>query len=90
MKKEHICHHYCEECQIEHTHLSFTEIICDVCGGTLSHYGYLICEVGKNSPISLTINGIEYDFCNYKCLLKFILGELQKEKPNDLIYGEEK
>lgn len=59
---------------------SDTVYICDTCGKQLSHKGYIIREVGSFFPLKLTAGEIDYDFCNWKCILNFIIAELTKEK----------
>ena len=51
-----------------------TNIVCDTCGEICEFH-----EIGETALI-LKINDSEYHFCNYSCLLKFILEELKKEK----------
>jgi len=80
MKREKYCGQYCEECHAMHKHLINTEIICDTCGTQLSTGGHLIDEIEKDTIIELTINYVNYEFCNYQCLLKFITAELKKER----------
>lgn len=52
---------------------------CDTCGDQL--------EIGVPITISFGyghgLDGEEYHFCKYQCLLTFILDELKKEKSND-------
>lgn len=54
------------------------EYYCDTCGNQL--------EIGVPITISFgyghNLDGEEYHFCNYQCLLPFILGELKKENKN--------
>jgi predicted RNA-binding Zn-ribbon protein involved in translation (DUF1610 family) len=58
---------------------------CDTCGNNLTQKrNHYIQELGKSiavrdSSIILNFNEVGYDFCNYQCLLKFILEELKKE-----------
>lgn len=62
------------------------EIIkCVHCGGfTDILYKCDMCGENKWLPIlTLIIDLEEYHFCNYKCLLQFILGEIKKEKKNE-------
>jgi hypothetical protein len=81
MKKEIIC----QECPCPY--IIGTEIICDTCGTKLN----LIYELGEDTVIELKFNGVDYDFCNWKCLLSFVLGELKKQNPETRFeYGREK
>jgi hypothetical protein len=45
---------------------------CDTCG-----------ESNWLPNLTLIVDLEEYHFCNYQCLLKFIVEELKKEKLND-------
>ena len=74
MKKELLC----KECQ---TNIN-SEYYCDECEKRLDIGGHFICEVGKPSIIEMERNGVIYHFCNYLCLLDFILKELRKERGN--------
>lgn len=73
---------YCEDCGREKSSYK----ICDNCGERLRDY--CITEIGtkildlKGNPISFNIEGQEYDFCSLKCLLKFVIEELEKENQN--------
>jgi len=61
--------------------------ICDVCENTLSGFYDLN---GKN-PIRVIKDNVNYDFCNIKCLLQFVLNELKKQNPRKNIeLGKEK
>jgi YHS domain-containing protein len=65
------------------------EYYCDTCGIDLYKeiYGVPITiEFSYGHPL----DGSEYHFCNYTCLLQFIIAELNKEKPNDKLYGKDK
>jgi len=65
----------CTECGQQ----SNSDYYCDTCGDNL---------ITKCQGIPITISfgygsnldGEEYHFCNYQCLLKFIVEELKKEK----------
>lgn len=71
MKKETIC----TECN----HISEINYYCDTCSDNL---------ITKYSGIPITVSfsygsdldGEEYHFCSYKCLLEFIVAEEKKEK----------
>jgi hypothetical protein len=43
------------------------------------------CDMCGNAPcfLHLSVFDTDYDFCNWKCLLKFIVAELRKESGND-------
>jgi len=56
------------------------KICCDTCDSKLSINGNSIYTVGQSTYIDLNINGVEYHFCNYKCLQIFVNEELKKEK----------
>lgn len=53
---------------------------CDTCGKST--------EQGESIPIRIEfsyghdLDGAYYDFCNYDCLLKFVIEEIKKEKGN--------
>jgi len=57
---------------------SHEETVCDVCGTQLSQNSYIIKEIGNPFPIELIVGNTRYDFCNYRCLLDYILAELKK------------
>jgi hypothetical protein len=67
----------CKECGHTESHY---ETICDVCGTQLSSHGYIVREMGSFFPLKLTMGGTDYDFCDFKCILKFIIDGLTKEK----------
>jgi hypothetical protein len=67
----------CKECGHTESH---TVLICDTCGTQLGQNGYIIKEVGSLFPLELTMGGTDYIFCDFKCILKFIIDELTKEK----------
>ena len=81
-----VIHNSCNACNHTESH---DEIVCDVCGTQLSSGGYIIQECGNKFPIEMTFNGIECAFCNWQCLLKFILEEIKKENPRtDIEFGK--
>jgi len=51
------------------------EHICDTCGATLKIDNATLAA----NAIYLTHLDTEYDFCNWQCLLQFIVDELKKE-----------
>ena len=60
---------------------SYNEISCDTCGKNLSiGDGYIIKEIGNPFPLKLSLGNVDYDFCNYKCAISFLIDELTKEK----------
>lgn len=64
---------------------------CDTCGDNLitKYIGVpIIVSFGYNS----NLDGEEYHFCNYRCLLDFILAEMKKLNPlnKDLEFGKKK
>ncbi len=60
----------------------YIDIFCDTCGEKLTNHGFLIYEIGKSTNLKLNINSTDYDFCNYRCLLKFIIDEIKKGEAN--------
>jgi YHS domain-containing protein len=57
--------------------VSSTEILCDTCGKNLVaefHGVPITTEFSYGHPL----DGSEYNFCNYRCLLRFIVAELNK------------
>jgi len=79
MRKIVICEHCDSQIDIR--------IRCDICGRNLDMYDIKLMP----KPIELNILDTTYDFCNLKCLLKFVLAELRKENPrNDIITGGKK
>ena len=48
-------------------------ITCDTCG-KICYFN----EIGETALI-LKIGDTDYHFCNYQCLLQFIVGELRKQ-----------
>jgi len=59
-------------------------IICDTCEQNLDMYDIKLMK----PPIKLNYYSTDYDFCNYKCLLTFVIQEINKENPrNDIITG---
>jgi len=82
MKKE-------RRCKICHS--SYGDIyLCDTCGDNLitKHLGIPITVFfGYCSPL----DGSEYHFCDFTCLLDFVIKENNKENPrNDIITGGKK
>ncbi len=67
----------CNECNQVKT----VEYICDTCGEKTIQKFFGI-------PITISfgyghiLDGEEYHFCSYQCLLKFIIEELKKENKN--------
>jgi YHS domain-containing protein len=49
--------------------------VCDTCGNYCDIY-----VIGTDSSIEVIINGVDYNFCNYNCLLEFINREIEKER----------
>jgi hypothetical protein len=68
----------CKKCNSEYS----LEKICDTCGKKLNGIDDLI----------LNIDSEDYDFCNYTCLLQFIVQEIKKTQPKEyrFEYGKEK
>ncbi len=64
----------CKECN----NTLIVECYCDTCSAQLTNDGHFTYEVGKPTIIELRINGTEYEFCNWKCLLKFVIEEIKK------------
>ena len=62
---------YCEKCNSEHENF-----FCDTCGNNLTIDCKLPITIsfGYGSPL----DGEEYHFCSYQCLLRFIIDELKK------------
>ena len=81
MKTAKVCNYFCRKCNTHHVNVITNETLCDTCGKQLSINGQIICEIGKNTIINLEINNTNYDFCNYSCLLQFIVEELRKQQP---------
>jgi hypothetical protein len=65
----------CKEC----ANVLIVDYYCDTCETKLTTNGHFVWKLGMSTSIELGVNGTEYDFCNYQCLLKFILEELKKE-----------
>ncbi len=62
---------------------------CDTCKKSISEY----YEIGgaQFHPTHLISHGIDYDFCDLKCLWKFVTVEWAKENPRTNIeFGKEK
>lgn len=81
MKKERICE-YCGEAA------KIGEYFCDTCSKDLIgefHGVPISVEFSYGSPL----DGEEYHFCNYRCLLQFIVKELRKIDDANTIEGEE-
>jgi len=57
------------------------EILCDTCGKS-DNNGELI-PIRIDFSYGHSLDGEKYDFCNYSCLLKFIIEEIKKEKKNE-------
>ena len=75
MKKARIC---------KHCHTGFADIyLCDTCEKDL-------LKEFDGVPITHELDGEEYHFCDYTCLLKFVIEELKKTQPKDdrFEYGE--
>ena len=72
---------YCKTCQKEH----LDGYICDTCGNRMFKSAIVI-TIGDFEGHSWEEN--EYHFCEYQCLLKFILGELKKLNPRPIITGQ--
>lgn len=69
-----IKHINCDKCNQS----IITECICDTCGKYLDMYDIKLMP----APIELHYkDGVIYDFCNYTCLLKFIVEEIKKQQP---------
>lgn len=55
------------------------EIICKECGHRFGNYRCDTCGENIFIPsLFLIIDLEEYNFCNYQCLLQFIMNELKK------------
>jgi YHS domain-containing protein len=65
-------------------------IKCDTCGDNLITK-FLGIPITISFGYGSNLDGEEYHFCSYKCLLKFVLNENKKENPrNDIITGGKK
>ena len=71
--------HRCKKCDC----IDDTSFICDTCEESVAPYELCLLIGGSAN---------EYHFCNYQCLLKFIVEELKKESPTDerFIYGKKR
>jgi hypothetical protein len=58
---------------------------CDTCGKIMDTQ-IITLEFGYGH----SLDELTCHFCKNECLLKYILAEIQKEKPNDFIYGNKK
>jgi len=57
---------------------------CDTCGiDNLSGYRNRV-PIHLEFGYGHDLDGAKYHFCNYKCMLQFILEELKKDKSKDL------
>ena len=68
-------------------------IKCDTCGKKLSigNSGMVLREIGNPFPLKLDVCSVDYDFCSWKCLWKFVTNEIHKENPRtDIEFGKEK
>ena len=70
--------HHCDKCGSHET-----EYICDVCGKDDIPFT-LSCGYGSD------LDGEQYEFCSFQCMLQFIKDELSKQEPLDdrFIFGE--
>jgi hypothetical protein len=58
-------------------HLNINEItICDTCGENNGSHE----NIYQDTFIQLKFNDTEYSFCNFVCLLEFVIAELKKGK----------
>jgi len=79
MKKEIKCD--CDKCDC----IIDTHYVCDVCGGTMP-FETITMSFGYGSGL----DGEEYHFDKYKCVLRFILEELKKEQKENYSVGGKK
>jgi len=68
----------CDKCNSEDS-----IYVCDVCGKQDIPFT-LSCGYGSD------LDGEQYDFCSFQCMLQFIKDELSKQEPQDdrFIFGE--
>jgi YHS domain-containing protein len=71
MKKETKCN----ECN----GIAETNYYCDTCEDNLISK-FLGVPITIDFSYGSSLDGEEYHFCDYKCLLKFIVGELRKQQ----------
>ena len=86
MRKK-IIYNFCDTCGHQE---SSEESFCDTCGKQLSYSTQIHYQIGYYNIIYLKINHTDYDFCDLKCLWKFITNEIHKENPRtDIEFGKE-
>jgi len=64
------------------------DFICDTCGEDLLTK-YFGVPITVNFSYGHPLDGSEYHFCNYKCLLQYVARELSKQPQQNKIQEEE-